>query len=103
MSDLNKHPKDNSKMSLLEQLSEANKRANATGHGQCQMCGNILPKECDCNVCSNCLDESFPSEEDELKNRIKMKYCDKCQGYGNACTAINNHSICGLCVMEGYK
>mgnify|MGYP002701071932 CR=1 FL=1 len=88
---------------LLDVIEEGIKKQNKTGKAMCQMCGTILSKDYDCNVCKECLDDSFPSDEDELQFRIKHKMCDKCHGEGNYCTKIRNHSICGLCQLEGFK
>jgi len=88
---------------ILDVITRGIKKRNATGKALCEMCGNKLATDYDCNVCKECLGSSFPTEQEELEYRIKHKLCDKCGGQGNVCSEIRNHSVCGLCRMEGFK
>jgi len=87
---------------IIDYLDEISKKRNKTGKGMCTMCSKLLKKDYDFMVCKECMDSSFPTEQEELDYRLKHKMCDKCKGEGNVCKQIKMHSICALCIMEGF-
>jgi hypothetical protein len=54
--------------------------------------------------CTNgsCGFDCHKEESMNVKEKIKAKLCDLCEGEGNFCIEKDGKSVCGLCQIEGF-